>query len=219
MSDSECYRQADHFYAVKAVRALGPELRDQGCIEGCLATGMLLVHHDIVNETPETQVYWTCHTNMLDVFLDKDVAIHSDPADFMRYQLILARTAQSVCEMQTAWQKRTKPVLVPANYPEWQRIYGVLGLSRQLLSLIESITTLVADGPFTRRDYKTSRAALLQQQLEDLQQWTTEVCGEALEVVNGTAETYRVAAQIYLQCRFFGYVWVVSVCLTCTPPC
>ena len=226
MSDSERYDEADHFYALKAVRALGPELRNQDVSrESCLATGMLLVHHDIVNETPETEVCWTCHINMLDVLPpERDIAADSDPALFMRYQLILARTAQSIGSMQTT---RLKPSSTnnharSANGGrldqlddddlESQRICGVLGFSQQLLSLIESITTLVANGPCTRRDYKMSCAALLQHRLADLQQWTTmtttDVCGKALEVINWTAETYRVAAQIYLQCRFFGYVGI-----------
>lgn len=204
MSDNERYRQADHYYAVKAVQALGPELRDPDSTEGCLATGMLLVHHDIVNETPETEVCWTCHINMLDVLPSRDVSIDSEPALFMRYQLILARTAQSVTRMPPTTSPTTRAL--DKTDPESQRICGVLGLSRQLLSLIESITTLVADGPFIWGDYKMSRAALLEHQLANLHQWTTDVTGQALEVVTRTAETYRVAAQIYLQCRFFGYV-------------
>ena len=222
VANSQRYEEADHFYALEAVRALGTDLRNQDVPrERCLATGMLLVHHDIVNETLETEVCWTCHIDMLDVFhLERDVAVNSDPARFMRYQLILARTAQSVGSMQTTGLEpsstnsnarsagRGRLDQLDDDDPDSQRICGVLGLSQQLLSLIESITTLVAEGPLTRRDYKMSYAARLQHRLAGLRQWmtTTEVCGKALEVVNRTAETYCLAAQIYLQCRFFGYV-------------
>ena len=208
MSDSERYQQADHFYALKAVQALGIELRNQESIEGCLATGMLLVHHDIVNEIPELGVCWTCHINMLDMLPERDFLVDSGPADFLQYQLILARTALSISRMQDTWPRSTKPTNATLNYVdmESQRICGLLGLSQELLSLIESTTALVADSPFTRRDYKMSCAARLEYQLANLHQWTTDVSGKALEVVNRTAETYRIAAQIYLQCRFFGYV-------------
>ena len=212
MYDNERYHQADHFYALKAVQALGTELRDQDSTEGCLATGMLLVHHDIVNENPETEVCWTCHISMLDVLPDRDLSLDSDPALYMRHQLILARTAQPVSRMHSTGLKSTKSLANRAleqadDDPEWRRICGVLGLSQQLLSIIESITTLVSDGPFTKREYKMSRATRLEHQLANLNQWTTDdITGPALEVVTRTAETYRIAAQIYLQCRFFGYL-------------
>lgn len=206
--DNECYQQADHYYAVKAVQALSQELTDYESTDGCLATGMLLVHHDIVNETPEKDVCWSCHIYMLDVLPEQDLIVDSEPAVFMRYQLILARTAQSINRMQTAWPKSIKATNLSLDGvdPESRRICGVLGLSQQLISLIESITTLVTDSPFTRRDYKMAYAALVEHRLTNLHQWTTEVSGEALEVINRTAETYRLAAQIYLQCRFYGYV-------------
>ena len=215
MSGSERYQQADHFYAVKAVQALCSELRDQESTEGCLATGMLLVHHDIVNETPESEVCWTCHINMLDMLPARDVLVDSEPALFMRYQLVLARTAQAVHRMQPTWQKSAEPAnWVPDHVdPECQRICGVLGLSQQLLSLIEATTILVADSTLTRIDYKMSWAALLEYQLANLHQWTVDVSGKVLDVVDQTAETYRIAAQIYLQCRFFGYVEHISVVL------
>lgn len=208
MSDTERYQQADHYYAVKAVQTLGRAIRHQESTEGCLATGMLLVHHDIVNETPEVGVSWTCHISMLDVLPERDVFVHSEPALFMRYQLILAKTAQPSHMMQKTRPKCTESTEKSLGYidPESKRIRGVLGLSSRLLSLIESITTLVADSPFTKKDYKISSAASLEHDIATLHQWTSEVSGKALEVVNRTAETYRIAAQIYLQCRFFGYL-------------
>ena len=208
MSDTERYQQADHYYAVKAVQTLGRAIRHHESTEGCLTTGMLLVHHDIVNETPETEVCWTCHIGMLDVLPERDVFVHSEPALFMRYQLILAKTAQPSHRMQKTWPKCAESTDKSLDYidPESQRICGVLGLSSRLLSLIESITTLVTDSPFTKKNYKMSRAASLEYGLANLHQWTSEVSGKALEVVNRTAEAYRIAAQIYLQCRFFGYL-------------
>jgi hypothetical protein len=47
-------------------------------------------------------------------------------------------------------------------------------------------------------------AQLHELQLQSLQQWSTEVSGEALEIVLATAETYRLAALIYLRCRLYG---------------
>ena len=208
MTDNERYQQADHYYALKAVQALGQELLNHQSTEGCLATGMLLVHHDIINETPETEVCWTCHIKMLDVLPERDVSADYEPAVFMRYHLILASAAQSINAMRSTRPKSTKWPQNSLGYvdPESQRICPSLGLSQQLLSIIEFTTSLVVDGPFIRRDYKASCAALLEDQLANLHQWTTDVSGKALEIVERTAETYRVAAQIYLQCRFVGYV-------------
>lgn len=208
MDDNERYQQADHYYAVKAVQALGQSIMESESAEGCLATGMLLVHHDIVSETPETEVCWTCHMRILDVLPEQYAFDSSEPALFMRYQLILARTAHSVNRAQGNWPESDKPTDNSFDYidPEAQRICGVLGLSSQLLFIIESITTLVAEGPFTRKEYKMSCARSLENQLSNLQQWTTEVTGKALETVIRIAESYRLAAQIYLQCRFFGCV-------------
>ena len=215
MYDNERYHQADHFYALKAVQALGAQLRDRESTEACLATGMLLVHHDIVNESPQTEVCWTCHTSMLDVLPDRE---DSDPALYMHYQLILARTAQPVNRIRSSssagpLKSTRKPLADRAlvdddnNNPAWRRVCGVLGLSPQLLSIIESTTALVTDGPFTKREYKLSRAKRLEQELETLTQWIPDdVVGPALDVVTAIAETYRLAAQIYLRCRFFGYV-------------
>jgi hypothetical protein len=52
--------------------------------------------------------------------------------------------------------------------------------------------------------HKLMYAQLQETQLQNLQQWTTEPQGDANEVILATAEAFRLAALIYLQCRLYG---------------
>jgi len=205
-SEKERYHQAHLFYMTEALQSLARQINTGDSVDACLATSMLLMHHDAVNNTEESSVCWSCHASIFDTIPPQQISPLFDAASFIRYQLVLARTSQTATQL-----RNTK--LHSLEVAEWydriaqdetQRINGVLGLSPQLLFLISSITALSADNTSSIMAHKHSYAQMQDSQLQNLRQWTTEVSGPALDVVLATAETYRLAAQIYLRCRLYG---------------
>jgi hypothetical protein len=196
----------------EALQALTRQISTGDSVDACLATSMLLMHHDVINYTEDSSVCWSCHASVFDSIPQQQINSLHDAPTFIRYQLVLARTSQTATQL-----RRTK--LHSLEVAEWydrvapdqkQRICGVLGLSPQLLFLISSITALCADNTSSINAHKHHYAQMQDSQLQNMRQWTTEVAGSALDVVLATAETYRLATQIYLRCRLYGYVPVTS---------
>lgn len=208
-TSSQEYIQADPLYMVESIKALTEELHFVEKPDGCLATGMLLVHHDIINDTENPDLCWSCHINMFDVLAHHNLLARSDPALFLKYQLILARTAEPLPHLQL--QKRCLATPEPEAHTmdetidiESKKINSILGLSHQLLSIIAASSDLVSNQEFLSLEDKIPQAAFLLTMIEGLTQWTTDVTGKALEAMIKTAESYRIAAQIYIHCRVLG---------------
>jgi hypothetical protein len=200
-TDSRQYHDAEHFYGTEALRALVREITDASLFEACLYTGMVLIHHLIVNEA-ELKTCWSCHFRMLNVFPDPHNFVSSDPAVTISHWMILSQTAQSVQQIRSVG---CGPIdwLVSSQSGDLTRIVDATGISRRLLYAIHKINNAVASRSPGRRDF--SGMEDLQSCLDfDFHQWTTEASGEALQVALDTAETYRFAAEIYFQCRCFG---------------
>jgi hypothetical protein len=204
--EKERYQQADLYYMTQALQALACQISNGEAFDAGLATSMLLMHHDAVNNTDESSLCWSCHANIFDTIPAGYFDHHSDPALFIRYQLVLARTAQTASKLQNTQLCLLETTDWYDSMPqsESQRICGVLGVSPQLLFLISSITSLASDNKSSIGAHRHVYAQLHELQLQSLQQWSTEVSGEALEIVLATAETYRLAALIYLRCRLYG---------------
>ena len=204
--EKERYQQADLYYMAQALQALACQISNGEAFDAGLATSMLLMHHDAVNNTDESSLCWSCHANIFDTIPAGYFDHHSDPALFIRYQLVLARTAQTASKLQNTQLRLLETTDWYDSMPqsESQRICGVLGVSPQLLFLISSITSLASDNKSSIGAHRHVYVQLLESQLQSLRQWSTEVSGEALEIVLATAETYRLAALIYLRCRLYG---------------
>ncbi|KAF2474316.1 uncharacterized protein BDR25DRAFT_385802 [Lindgomyces ingoldianus] len=206
-SEKEKYHRADLFYSTQALQALARQISNGEAYDAALATSMLLMHHDAVNNTDELSLCWSIHANVFDTIPAAYFDHHADPALFIRHQLVLARTAQTSFKLQNTqlhsletknWYEGTPP-------GEAQRICGILGVSPQLLFLISSVTSLASDAKSPMKSHKHVYAQLQESQLANLRQWTSEIQGEPQEVVLATAEAYRLAALIYLRCRLYGY--------------
>lgn len=203
-SEKERYHQAELYYSTQAIQALARQISTGENYDAALATSMLLLHHDAVNNADETSLCWSVHANVFDTIPTEFFSHNSDPALFIRTQLALARTAQTSFQLQNTqlhsletknWYEGTPPV-------EAQKICGIVGLSPQLLFLISSVTSLATDK--TTNANKAMYAQLQETQLQNLRQWTSELQGDGQEVLLATAEAFRLAALIYLRCRIYG---------------
>jgi hypothetical protein len=204
-SDKERYHQAELYYSTQAFQALAKQLNCGESYDAALPTSMLLMHHAMINNSADSTLCWSIHANIFDTIPTELLNHHSDPALFIRAQLVLARTAQTAFTLQNTqrhsfesknWYEATPPT-------EAQKICTILGLSPQLLFLVSSITTLAADRTGMTAQ-KQMYAQVQETQLQSLRQWTPEQ-GEAQEVLVTTAEAFRLAALIYLRCRLFGF--------------
>lgn len=201
VSEATQYENADHVYMVQAVQSLITGLGLDESPETYLITGMLLTQHSTVNDR-ESDPCWSCHVDMIDVLQQQNrFSNDSEPAISMVYQYILAMTAQSLTQIFTRKPKRIEWIVECAD-SESERICGTLGLSRQLLYLIGSITD-VATSIFGA-EKKVEQAKAIEVQLGELDQWTEDATGDALDVVIRTSTAYRFAAKIYLKCRVLG---------------
>jgi len=201
VSEATQYENADHIYMVQAVQSLITGLGLDESPETYLVTGMLLTQHSTVNDR-ESDPCWSCHVDMIDVLQQQDrFSNDSEPALSMIYQYILAMTAQSLTYI---FARKPKQIdwIVECTDSEAERICGILGLSRQLLYLIGSITD-VATSIFGEAE-RAEQAQAIEAQLGELDQWTDDAMSDALDVVIRTATAYRLAAKIYLNCRILG---------------
>ena len=197
------YQHAELYYSTQAVQALATQITNGENYEGALATSMLLMHHGAINDSPDSSLCWSCHTNVFDIIPDGMADLQSGPALYIRAQLTFARTAQTSESLQStrfhtleskSWQEDTQP-------NDTQKICSILGLSPQLLFVISSITSLASSS----RDNNTFVHAQSQEvQLQSLRQWSAEPRGPEHDVLIATAESFRLAALIYLRCRIFG---------------
>ena len=198
----DVFHQAELYYSTQALKTLATQISNGENYDGALATSMLLMHHAAITQE-DSPLCWSCHANVFDMIPSNFINHHSDPALFIRTQLVLARTAQTSFTLQNTqlhsletknWYDGTPPI-------EAQKICGTIGLSPQLLFLISSVTSLATDNS---NPNKMMYAQLQESQLQNLKQWTSEPQGPEQEVLLATAESFRLAALIYLRCRLFG---------------
>jgi hypothetical protein len=202
-SHKDIYHQAELYYSTQAFQALAKQISNGENYEGALATSMLLMHQGAVNNSADSAVCWSCHANVFDMIPDGSINYNSDPALFIRGQLILARTAQDSHTLQNThihsletknWYEGTPPA-------DGQKVCGILGLSPQLLSIISTITSLASNSTNSNTLMYTQ---LQEAQLQNLKQWTNEPQGPEHDILLATAEAFRLAALIYLRCRLYG---------------
>ncbi|OAL51219.1 hypothetical protein IQ07DRAFT_415463 [Pyrenochaeta sp. DS3sAY3a] len=200
----DAFHQAELYYSTQALQALATQINDGVNYDGALATSMLLMHHGAINQE-DSPLCWSIHANVFDSIPSEFINHRSDPALFIRTQLVLARTAQTSQALQNTrfhslekknWYEGTPPT-------EAQKVSTTLGLSPQLLFLISSVTSLATD--MTNLTNKLMYAQLQETQLQNLKQWTSELQGPEQEVLLATAECFRLAALIYLRCRLYGF--------------
>lgn len=201
-AQKEAFHQAELYYSTQALKTLATQISNGVNFDGALATSMLLMHHGAINQQ-DSPLCWSCHANIFDSIPSEFIDHHSDPALFIRTQLVLARTAQTSHALQNThfhslekknWYDGTPPT-------EATKICDTLGMSPQLLFIISSVTSLATD----MSNHNTLMYAQLQeQQLQNLKQWTSENQGPEQDVLLATAECFRLAALIYLRCRIHG---------------
>ncbi|KAF1942038.1 hypothetical protein EJ02DRAFT_511931 [Clathrospora elynae] len=198
----ETYNQAELYYSTQALKALAAQINNKENPDGALATSMLLMHHGAINQE-YSSICWSCHANIFDAIPSEFIDQHSGPALFIRTQFVLARTAQSSHKLQSAQIRsfETKNWLEGVPTTEALQVCGTLGFAPQLLFFISSITSL-AMNPNTPS--KAVYAQLQETQLQNLKQWTAELQGPEQDVLLATAESFRLAALIYLRCRLYG---------------
>lgn len=205
-SDKERYHQAELFYSTQALQALALQIGAAENYDAALTTSMLLMHHDAVHNE-ESSLCWSIHANVFDTIPSEFFNHHSDAALFMRSQLVLARTAQTSFQLQNThyhtletqtWYEGTPPT-------EASKICSILGLSPQLLFIIASVTSLASNGEAPMSPHKHMYAQLQEGQLQSLRQWSSELQGDAHDVLVATAEAFRLATLIYIRCRVYGF--------------
>ena len=204
--EKEKYHQAELYYSTQALKALAYQISTRENYDAALATSLLLMHHDAVNDSDDSTLCWSCHANIFDTIPTDFFNYHSDAALFIRTQLALARTAQTSRQLKNTqlhsletknWYEGTPPV-------EAQKICGILGFSPQLLFIISSVTSLATNSSNPILSHNRLFAQLQETQLQNLGQWTGELSGDGQEVMLATAEAFRLAALIYLRCRLYG---------------
>lgn len=203
-SEKERYHQAELYYSTQALQGLARQISNGENYDAALATAMLLMHHAAVTKADDSSLCWSCHANIFDTMPTEFVDQTSEPALFMRTQLVLARTAQTAFTLQNTklHSLETKNWYEGMAPTEAQKICSILGLSPQLLFIISSINSLAIENSPNKLMY----AQLQETQLQNLRQWTPELQGDSQEVLLATAEAFRLAALIYLRCRLYGYV-------------
>lgn len=202
-SDKEQYQQAELYYSAQAFQALGQQISNGENYDAALSTAMLLMHHGAINDSDESSLCWSVHANIFDIIPSEFVDHASDPALYMRTQLVLAHTGQTAYTLQNA------PLPQSLESNDWlngmangdaQKICSILGMSPQLVHFLSSINALAAEnGP-----NKHMQAQVLESQLQNLRQWTPEPHGDGRDIILATAESFRLAALIYLRCRLYG---------------
>ncbi|KAL1983981.1 hypothetical protein VTN96DRAFT_9666 [Rasamsonia emersonii] len=196
------YDYINHRYIALAAQALQRDLSNRDSPESSLATGMLLVHHGVVNEQ-EAEMCWSWHVSMIDAFQKAGCFDpSSEPALYMTYQLILALTTQTTAQIHAGPPMASCDWLLQCDFRESQRICGILGTSRRMLCLISRITDLAME-PSTSEE-KLARAEAIEDEILMLDDWSQTATGEALDVLLRIAKAYHLSARIYLLCRVLG---------------
>ncbi|OAG05777.1 uncharacterized protein CC84DRAFT_735202 [Paraphaeosphaeria sporulosa] len=202
-SDKERYHQAELYYSGQAFQALGQQISNGEDYDAALSTAMLLMHHGAINDSDEASLCWSVHANIFDIIPSEFIDHASEPALYMRTQLVLARTGQTAYTLESA----PLPQSLQAN--NWldgmqngdaQKICSILGMSPQLVFFISSINSLATENAQNKHMY----AQVLETQIQNLTQWTPEPQGDGRDIILATAESFRLAALIYLRCRLYG---------------
>lgn len=202
-SDKERYHQAELYYSAQAFQALGQQISNGENYDAALSTAMLLMHHGAINDSDEFSLCWSVHANIFDVIPSDALNHASDAALYMRTQLVLARTGQTNLTLQNAplpQSLETNNWLESIPNGETHKICSILGMSPQLVYFISSINSLATENGPNKHMY----GQVLEKQLQNLRQWTPEPEGDGRDIILATAESFRLAALVYLRCRLYG---------------
>ncbi|PVI02748.1 hypothetical protein DM02DRAFT_641064 [Periconia macrospinosa] len=201
-SQKDLFHQAELYYSTQALQSLVQQINNGECYDAALGTAMLLMHHAVINKPDEYSLCWSCHANIFNVIPAQSVDQTSDTVQFMRTQLVLARTAQSSFTLQNThlFSLETKGWFEEIPIVDTSKICSITGLSPQLLFIISSINkTAMENHPNT-----LAHAQMLESKLQSLRQWSPEKPGDAHDIFLATGEAFRLATAIYLRCRLFG---------------
>lgn len=201
-SQKDLFRQAELYYSTQALQSLVQQINNGENYDAAIATAMLLMHHAIINKSDEYSLCWSCHTNIFDVIPSEFVNQTSDPAQFMRTQLVLARTVQSNVTLQNShmYSLETKNWFESIPGADTSKICSITGLSPQLLFIVASINSMAAGS----HPNKLAHAQMLEAKLQNLRQWSPEHPGDSQDIILATGEAFRLATAIYLRCRLYG---------------
>ena len=203
-SDKERYHQAELYYSAQAFQSLGQQISNGENYDAALSTAMLLMQHGMVNDSDDSSLCWSVHANIFDIIPSEFIDHTSEPALFMRTQIVLARTGQTSYTLQSAplpQSLETSTWLEAMPNSEAQTmVSNTLGMSPQLVFFISSINSLATENGPNKHMY----AQTLESQLQNLRQWTPEPQGDNRDIILATSEAFRLAALIYLRCRLYG---------------
>ncbi|KAI8940754.1 hypothetical protein NX059_002019 [Plenodomus lindquistii] len=200
--DNDAYHEAELCYSTQALNTLAAQIRNGENYQGALATSMLLMHHGAINQE-DSRLCWSCHANIVDAIPAGLVDQHSDAALVIRTQIILARSAQISLGLRATSYHSFERVswLAGTSSTEAQKICGALGLCPQLVFLISSINAIASR---SSPPGNVPEARKIESLVKDLEQWTSEPQSQQEGVLLATAECFRLATMIYLQCRLYG---------------
>ncbi|KAG9196131.1 hypothetical protein G6011_01252 [Alternaria panax] len=201
--EKDVYHQAELYYSTQALQSLAAQINDGRDYDGALATSMLLMHHSLIN-LEDSPLCWSCHANVLDAIPPEVINHHSDPALFLRAQIILARTAQTPHQLSRTRRHSFEATdwLEGVLQIESTKVSTTLGVSSRLLFIISSATSLPnSQDKLNRLMY----AQLQETQIQNLRQWNPEPEGPEKEVLLASAEAFRLATLIYLRCHVYGF--------------
>ena len=163
---------------------------------------MLLIHHCTVNEDEDH--CWSLHLQAVNDLTLRDPTT-SSPSLFTAYQAILARTACSLTDDRLPLPHEYH-WLGSENSDELERVDGTIGISRAVLYIINSITASSGDEVCPIKTFLVIRLMIRSRQLLPISQTPPLGDPDQNRVLIKTAESYRLAARIYLYCRLLGLV-------------
>ncbi len=194
--------EADH--QKRTLIWLREDVSNPSQVSSCLLTIMLLMHHSIVDVE---ELRWSIHSKAANDLVRRSSTVISAYL-FPAYQAVLARTACSLTDGQIPLSHEYD-WLGSGTEDQLQRIDGITGVSRGMLHIINSIT--VHSG--VQSDYFINLSSnifiesmKLDNRLEVTLQIAPEDKWETNQILTKTAESYRVAARVYLHCRLLGCV-------------
>ncbi|CAI6333307.1 unnamed protein product [Periconia digitata] len=202
-SKKDVFHQAELYYSTQALQSLFQQINEGKDYDAALATSMLLMHHAVINKPDEYSLCWSCHANIFDAIPPEFVNQTSDPAQFMRTQLVLARTAQSSFTLQSShlYSLETRSWFESIPAAETSKICSITGLSPELLFIISSINSMATEN----HPNKLVHGQMLDSKLQNLRQWSPETLVDAQDIIMATGEAFRLATAIYLRCRLYGF--------------
>jgi hypothetical protein len=202
-SQKERFHQVELYYATQALQSLVQQINNGENYDAALATAMLLMHHAAINKPEEYSLCWSCHANVFDHIPAEFISRHSEPAQFMRTQLALARTAQTSFALQNTQlhSLENQNWFEGISTSEASQVCDITGISPQLLFVISSINNLATEKNSLD---KFKYAQILETKVQNLRQWSPEQPGDSQDIILATGEAFRLATIIYLRCRLYG---------------